>query len=286
MVGISLSRCGEYFGGQCWQSRNDEHIPSTKCPTCGREDFESERGVKLHHARSHGKSLAKETVECEACGEIFKDYSYRDRVTCSKDCLAGRQQEDFSEDGNPNHCGGGYVSCRVCEQEFYATPHQQQTGAVYCSRECMGKGYETRWAGDAAPHWTGRVTVNCEMCGTAVKVPPNAEEATRFCSQDCLYDWQSRTFSGESSHLWRGGSSPTDALRRVMGEHSWNKIKENERANECLICGIENSLHLHHIIPLRAGGTNGSWNLLTLCKSCHPRVERRTDDFVEPVITN
>jgi 5-methylcytosine-specific restriction endonuclease McrA len=32
-----------------------------------------------------------------------------------------------------------------------------------------------------------------------------------------------------------------------------------------------------------SGGTNDEWNLMTLCVSCHNRVEAYTQDIMEPV---
>ncbi len=49
-----------------------------------------------------------------------------------------------------------------------------------------------------------------------------------------------------------------------------NRIQVLERDGfACQICSIKNNLEVHHIIPLRAGGSDGMENLLTLCKSCH-----------------
>lgn len=41
-----------------------------KCPTCGCE-FESLKGVKQHHATTHGESL-NDVRECPFCGEVNK----------------------------------------------------------------------------------------------------------------------------------------------------------------------------------------------------------------------
>jgi len=41
----------------------------------------------------------------------------------------------------------------------------------------------------------------------------------------------------------------------------------------CQGCGAENAeLHVHHIVPLGAGGSNARSNLITLCDECHGRV--------------
>lgn len=57
---------------------------------------------------------------------------------------------------------------------------------------------------------------------------------------------------------------------------NWDKIARavRKRDNEtCCGCGDENTqLHVHHIVPLGAGGSNARSNLITLCEECHGRI--------------
>jgi predicted HNH restriction endonuclease len=57
---------------------------------------------------------------------------------------------------------------------------------------------------------------------------------------------------------------------------NWNDIAEAIRKrdnNQCQSCGNgERQLHVHHIVPLGAGGSNARSNLLTLCEECHGKV--------------
>jgi hypothetical protein len=46
------------------------------------------------------------------------------------------------------------------------------------------------------------------------------------------------------------------------------KIKKRD-GNMCLKCGRRDNLHVHHIVELYQGGTDGPTNLSTLCSSCH-----------------
>lgn len=43
--------------------------------------------------------------------------------------------------------------------------------------------------------------------------------------------------------------------------------------HRCTDCGREQSLEIHHVIPLRLGGDDLLENLRTLCKKCHRRHE-------------
>lgn len=61
------------------------------CPTCGKE-CASYRGMKVHHSKAHGESIAGEVVECDHCGDEFRkrlDRVERDaKQFCSRDCQA------------------------------------------------------------------------------------------------------------------------------------------------------------------------------------------------------
>lgn len=39
--------------------------------------------------------------------------------------------------------------------------------------------------------------------------------------------------------------------------------------NRCRSCGGDRTLDVHHILPVKHGGTNLSANLKTLCRKCH-----------------
>ena len=41
----------------------------------------------------------------------------------------------------------------------------------------------------------------------------------------------------------------------------------------CYICGREQGLHVHHVVPRSQGGSHSMANLVTLCSGCHRSVE-------------
>jgi len=93
--------------------------------------------------------------------------------------------------------------------------------------------------------------------------------------------------TGQDHPNWRGGKHLINALRKQL-RPSWWTVRDDERQNECYNCGeSQGKLDVHHIIPLSAGGTNESWNLMTLCESCHRAVESYTRDLpgMEAVLT-
>lgn len=91
--------------------------------------------------------------------------------------------------------------------------------------------------------------------------------------------------TGSDHPRWRGGRSLLDGLRKMMGEESWDTIRARvrERSNhECEMCGRrqpERGLDVHHIVPLVCGGTNDRELLMAMCRSCHQRVERYSEQI-------
>jgi len=54
----------------------------------------------------------------------------------------------------------------------------------------------------------------------------------------------------------------------------WRKLRQRiiERDGCCVMCGLERSLHVHHINEDRT--LNSYCNLVTLCKYCHRAVHK------------
>lgn len=58
-------------------------LDEIKCPTCGREDFNSKTGVRTHHSSTHNETLPN--LICENCGDKFHYKSRRAKCdTCIK----------------------------------------------------------------------------------------------------------------------------------------------------------------------------------------------------------
>jgi len=95
--------------------------------------------------------------------------------------------------------------------------------------------------------------------------------------------------SGPDNPCWKGGKSLRDKLTKIYGERSWGAIRREVRQRQdhkCGNCGSEpsdgQSLDVHHIVPVLAGGTNHPDNLIALCKRCHYSSERYTAEKVSP----
>lgn len=83
--------------------------------------------------------------------------------------------------------------------------------------------------------------------------------------------------TGQEHPNWNGGKSIYDAVKKQLGDESWQttraRIREQQNG-ECALCGsCIGTLDVHHIVPLMAGGCNADELLMGLCPPCHNRAE-------------
>lgn len=92
--------------------------------------------------------------------------------------------------------------------------------------------------------------------------------------------------TGQDHPRWRGGKSIYDAVKKQLTP-SFYTVRDDARADECHRCGASGcKLDVHHLVPIMSGGTNDSWNFMTLCESCHRKAEsfiRQYPEF-DPVL--
>ncbi len=95
----------------------------------------------------------------------------------------------------------------------------------------------------------------------------------------------SEMFSGDKTHLWKGGKTPDSSLHGWRWRAIRREVYERDRwlcqdcGQKCL--GTKDSrskpklkIQAHHIVSRRNGGTDDLANLVTLCMSCHQKRER------------
>jgi CRISPR/Cas system-associated protein Cas10 (large subunit of type III CRISPR-Cas system) len=173
--------------------------------------------------------------------------------------------------------------CDWCGEEFeYKKSHEEQRR--FCSMDCKGSFQESEWTNEDHPRWDGGdVTVECEWCDVEYEVAPHKQKDTRFCSRDCFGSWKSHAWAGEGSPIWKGGYS------RYIGNWRKNRRKALKRDNDtCQVCGTEEKeLHVHHIKPVVEFDEDDPSmhelsNMITLCSTCHPKVENGNIECPKP----
>ncbi len=90
-----------------------------------------------------------------------------------------------------------------------------------------------------------------------------------------------RARSGPNSNFWKGGITP----RKDMVFLNRNRYRIYERDNyTCRLCGQRGGqLHAHHVVPVWADPSRACDlnNIVTLCVSCHRRVQGRELEYIE-----
>ena len=229
---------------------------------------------------------------CERCGVQFEvtagALAARPSRWCSRDCAdVGRRR-------------GEGKTCVRCGKSFYLYPsHVTQPGrtGAYCSRECYGPTIGERVRGvpksagqraKQAAAMRGRVyperrkppvVVTCLTCGAEAEYTGRRRhfaKVRKFCTTDC---WYAYLRAHPEAHNWfKGGYEP------YYGPN-WRhqaKLARERDGHCCRICGqhqVVPRLDVHHLAPRRSFGRddfeamNALENLVTVCKSCHTRLE-------------
>lgn len=183
---MDLSEFGA--GSSDTNSNSDEIV----CPTCGKDDFTSEHGLKIHHTTIHNdKSLTnanKVEFECERCGEteqLTPEETDRRRF-CSMDCKAAWQSGEYSGKGNPGWEGGKVtVACDYCGETVQRGP-SEVNDITYCSDSCESNWKSENRVGENHPRYN-QVSIECDWCGTTLERSPSRVEKfdRQFCNSEC-----------------------------------------------------------------------------------------------------
>lgn len=259
-----------------------------ECPTCN-ESFKSKRGVKVHHKKEHGESIAGFEKECDNCENKFRDNikdNGLDNNFCSPECYYEWRSKNLVGNNNPNWSGNykTYV-CDYCGGDFKRNKNNIEDHK-FCGEECFSKYLVDNniYSKDNHPHWSGdRIKKECKFCGESYKVAPGLAEITSFCKQECQANWESKNRTGENHPLWEGGYDS-------YNKGNWTTVRKKvrkSRPNKCKKCGMKEEQHydkydrdldVHHIKPLKTfddpNKANNTTNLVVVCKSCHQELEQ------------
>lgn len=240
------------------------------CPDCG-SGFETRHALRTHHGRMHDGTLDRVEVSCERCGDAFQVIKSRTETAtfCSTECKKDQVT----------------ISCEWCGDEFSVAPSREDT-ARFCSTDCKGN-----WIGAdpdriAIPIEKSRVEKVCDYCGTEYEVQSYRASENRFCSADCQNQWMSQEYpdrtKGADNPNWKRVKAGVgyQAVRQLL-PGQWKQLRKEHTADSCAACGATETLELHHIVPVLAGGLNEPWNLLTLCRECHQTAEAYTREVTE-----
>lgn len=222
-------------------------------------------------SRIISKRYSKNKVHktCQCCGKSFDVVpSHSNRKFCSVECSREgqqlpsnrwtREEEDFIRT-NYEHMTANQIAKKLGRTKAAIQLH------VYYEMLGLSKYGKSQ-------------AVECAECEKVLHLPPSliGESWGNFCSLECKSEWQSKNFRGEQHPLWKGGISFNYGIEWGLKRNLVRK-RDNFR---CQACGIKEKkrgqqLDIHHIIPYRTSQDNSLDNLISLCPSCHRKMEVR-----------
>lgn len=249
------------------------------CPECD-ADFETRRGLGVHHSSVHGERLPNRT--CENCGEEF--YCSYEKKFCTESC----RLEAVSYEGraNPNYRGKKQqTACELCGDDFDYYPSQKE--GRYCASCVESKQWRSLpdIHGALNPRWNGgKQEYSCTVCDDTVKrYPSEFTGDVTVCSEDCRRTWLSESFSGDGHPNWKGGGNEPYGT-------GWSGVRRRALERDgfaCVICSttkeeIGRNPDVHHIIPVRKFiesdrhsklDAHTLENVVSLCIGCHRKAD-------------
>jgi len=234
--------------------------------------------------------------ECSWCGDVFEAYQSQTTDSnvnfCTKDCHNEWKVENsdvahhlptHDDDGNvlPEHTKTE-IDCDWCGSELKRPP-SLISDHNFCSDECQDNWQSENWNKEDSPGWSGgKVVTVCAQCGSFTEKRPSLiRDEKNFCDEDCMYDWQSENWKGDNHPAWSGGCV------NYYGEN-WDTVSSTVRERDnhtCQKCGTlvnHRAISVHHITAIKhfkrwdvpdIEDANVPRNLISLCVSCHHRVE-------------
>ena len=91
----------------------------------------------------------------------------------------------------------------------------------------------------------------------------------------------SEALKGNKSYLWKGGINSEYRVKNF----DWNILRKKiyKRDNwTCQVCRkhCRKDIQCHHLIPYRISQDDRMKNLITLCKSCHKKMEHSGQQYL------
>lgn len=120
-----------------------------KCPYDGCERESTEKGIAVHHAKTHDESIALNTVECDFCETVFE--TYHDSDACG-DCRGKAITRAKMTEGH-------IVYCHYCNEEIRVPDwkyewYNERDLNHYCDLDCKAE-YQEGITQEEHPSWKG-----------------------------------------------------------------------------------------------------------------------------------
>lgn len=169
--------------------------------------------------------------------------------------------------------------CQNCGDQFVTYIYRKPK---FCSQQCANEVLACR----PKPRLRKpeiHITKPCAYCGHDYHTTTHQERlrGSKYCSQQCKWDAMSEIRQGKNNPNYSGGHT------REYGPNWPRQRRKAVRrdSHQCRVCGYHSGgniiLDVHHLKPIKS--FNGDYrkanalnNLITLCRTCHPKVEKGT----------
>lgn len=170
--------------------------------------------------------------------------------------------------------------CETCGKPGHRSYAQGKVPShFFCSRECQNEWQKTREdivAKNKDPEFRKKVSNGLKRRKAELGENYHSPETKRKIGDATLEHWEN--YDEEiRSHMLEVLQNNATAMR-TYGPYdlAWHQLSARMCKNGiCHRCGSREKLHVHHIIPTKAGGTRERRNLVVLCSSCHKVVEHQ-----------
>lgn len=202
------------------------------------------------------------TYTCTTCGKLFeRNPSANQRIKsanvyCSRSCAAKRQQRALPD-----------LKCKQCGKVFYRKPSERKLNNNFCSRLCANQAQSRTLQDMPKLRMVQGVEKKCQNCGNTFFVKPHRSANAKYCSRACFYATRYGTASGKTGKSEKGSRNGN-----FKGTNNRTTARLNAAkyfGNKCMICGWDEIVDVHHIIPRRHNGSNNLDNLIVLCPNHH-----------------
>lgn len=214
---------------------------------------------------------------CRKCGKIFEVRISRLKhgrgIFCSEEC-----KKTYV---NPNK---HERECPVCLEKFNCSKgSRKRFCSPACSYAARGLGLVRRTTRKPYVTKARKSDIVQEICCICkcMFISKNKRRQSH-CSVKCYNVTKSRRMSGAKNFFYKNGMAKK---KRSYRGDEWNEIRRivYERDKwSCAICGVwcgKKKIQCHHIVPFRISNDNSEENLVTLCVSCHGRIESSFEIF-------
>jgi HNH endonuclease len=250
-----------YCSDEC-RAKAYKHV----CVVCNKEFRSPYNNAKYCSDACKNKIMISK--QCVVCSKTFLvSINERSRTVCSDECSEMRH----------------VCKCVVCGKEF----RSKLSTSKYCSDKCKHS----------------LVTKRCSNCNEEYEVEFYKQNFSKYCSDVCkkiaaskrvgnytnskkvieeqaIKDLEEKVAAkvailiNKLHQTGEGFNGKTIDYYDVDGFSESLKEAVKKRDNyHCYVCGNDNNLEVHHMIPRRNGGSHTMDNLITLCCRCHRHIE-------------